>query len=175
MTYALNIKTKQHSKNMDKGQNYSFKCKKKILKVCQGWFPFVIVCEQHGISSFCGLAGLPQLHIRWWTPALSVRKGLNIRTFCFKPGPVGTWAGTASSWERDMMKYWPKNQKTKRGFYWTQCVRNSVLSPASVGGTEEGKNYRTIQTWWKRELKLTFSVHIPMRKSVLTCPFPWTG
>lgn len=42
MTYALNIKTKQHSKNMDKGQNYSFKCKKKNFK---GMSRMVSICN----------------------------------------------------------------------------------------------------------------------------------
>lgn len=66
----------------------------------RGWFPFVIITEEHGIDYLCGLVG----------PLIAVHKGVDlwrglVSVPGLKPGPVGIWADTAISWELVMIKY----------------------------------------------------------------------
>ena len=99
-TYALNIKTKQQNKNMDKGQKNS--CKFFLKMLCRGWFSFVIITEKHGIDYLCGLVG-PLIAVH---KGVDLWRGLNIPVYLVLTQALWGWADPAISWELVMIKHW---------------------------------------------------------------------
>lgn len=99
MTHVLNIKTKQLSKNTDKGRKYGFK-QQQQKNQCTWWLPNVFFPSNmtpisfplwsHGPSHHCSQ------HSGHW-PSVALRRAQGISTCCLKPGPVGMWVTRSSA------------------------------------------------------------------------------